>query len=70
MQELMQLLENRQSARGLFDPERAISSEHMVKILEAARWAADYGRVQWPVVPYRPFCVLVMRTRPTNDRKR
>ena len=46
MQELMQLLENRQSARGLFDPERAIPAEDMGKILEAARWTPTAHNMQ------------------------
>jgi len=46
MRELMQLLENRQSARGLFDPERAIPAEDMVKILEAARWTPTAHNMQ------------------------
>jgi len=46
MQELMQLIENRQSARGLFDPERAIPAEDMVKILEAARWTPTAHNMQ------------------------
>jgi nitroreductase len=46
MQELMQLIENRQSARGLFDPERAIPAEDIVKILEAARWTPTAHNMQ------------------------
>ena len=46
MKELMQLLENRQSARGLFDPERAIPAEDMGKILEAARWTPTAHNMQ------------------------
>jgi nitroreductase len=46
MQELMQLIENRQSARGLFDPERAIPAEDMGKILEAARWTPTAHNMQ------------------------
>ena len=46
MQELMQLIENRQSARGLFDPERAIPAEDMKKILEAARWTPTAHNMQ------------------------
>jgi nitroreductase len=46
MQELMQLIENRQSARGLFDPERAIPAEDMEKILEAARWTPTAHNMQ------------------------
>jgi nitroreductase len=46
MQKLMQLIENRQSARGLFDPERAIPVEDMGKILEAARWTPTAHNMQ------------------------
>jgi nitroreductase len=46
MQKLMQLIENRQSARGLFDPERAIPAADMVKILEAARWTPTAHNMQ------------------------
>ena len=46
MQELMRLIENRQSTRGLFDPERAIPAEDMVKILEAARWTPTAHNMQ------------------------
>jgi len=46
MQELMQLIENRHSARGLFDPERAIPTEDMEKILEAARWTPTAHNMQ------------------------
>ena len=43
----MQLIEIiRQSARGLFDPERAIPKEDMEKILEAARWAPTAHNMQ------------------------
>ena len=46
MQELMQLIENRQSARGLFDPERVIPAEDMGKILEAAWWSPTAHNMQ------------------------
>jgi nitroreductase len=46
MQELMQLIENRHSSRGLFDPERAIPAEDMEKILEAARWTPTAHNMQ------------------------
>jgi len=46
VQELMQLIESRHSARGLFDPERAIPAEDMAKILEAARWAPTAHNMQ------------------------
>ena len=46
MQELMQLIENRHSARDLFDPERAIPAEDMEKILEAARWTPTAHNMQ------------------------
>src|ERR1039458_8564766 len=46
MQELMRLIKSRQSARALFDPQRAISAEDMKKILEAARWAPTAHNMQ------------------------
>ena len=46
MQELMRLIESRQSARALFDPQRAIPAEDMKKILEAARWAPTAHNMQ------------------------
>jgi nitroreductase len=46
MQELLQLIENRQSARGIFDSERAIPVEDMEKILEAARWTPTAHNMQ------------------------
>ena len=46
MQELIELLENRQSARGPFDPERGIPAEEMAKILEAARWTPTAHNMQ------------------------
>jgi nitroreductase len=46
MQDIMQLIENRQSARGLFDPQRAIPAEDMQKILEAARWTPTAHNMQ------------------------
>jgi nitroreductase len=46
MQEFMQLIENRHSARDLFDPERAIPAEDMEKILEAARWTPTAHNMQ------------------------
>jgi nitroreductase len=46
MQDMMQLIENRQSARGLFDPQRSIPAEDMRKILEAARWTPTAHNMQ------------------------
>jgi nitroreductase len=46
MQELMQLIENRQSARGLFDLERTIPAADMEQILEAARWTPTAHNMQ------------------------
>ncbi len=46
MQELIALIENRQSARGPFDPKRAIPAEDLEKILEAARWAPTAHNMQ------------------------
>ena len=46
MEELIKLIETRQSSRGLFDPERAIAKDDMEKILEAARWAPTAHNMQ------------------------
>lgn len=46
MQELLQLIETRQSARGLFDPKLAIPKGDLEKILEAARWAPTAHNMQ------------------------
>jgi nitroreductase len=46
MQELIELLENRQSARVPFDPERAIPADDMAKILDAARWTPTAHNMQ------------------------
>ncbi len=46
IEELLKLIETRQSSRGLFDPRRAIPREDMEKILEAARWAPTAHNMQ------------------------
>ena len=46
LEELIKLIETRQSSRGLFDPKRAIPKEDMEKILEAARWTPTAHNMQ------------------------
>jgi nitroreductase len=46
MQELLKLIESRQSSRGLFDPKKIITKEDMEKILEAARWTPTAHNMQ------------------------
>ncbi len=38
MREFTELIETRYSARGFFDPKRAITQEDLQKVLNAARW--------------------------------
>jgi len=46
MNELLDLLETRQSYRGLFDPARKIPNDDLEKILEAARWTPSAHNMQ------------------------
>ena len=46
VEELIKLIETRQSSRGLFDPKRAIPKEDMEKILEAACWTPTAHNMQ------------------------
>jgi nitroreductase len=46
MQDIMQLIVDRQSARELFDSQRAIPAEDMEKILEATRWTPTAHNMQ------------------------
>ena len=46
MKELLKLIETRESARGLFDPDRSIPKEDIEKILEAARWTPTAHNMQ------------------------
>jgi len=46
MQELMKLIETRQSDRGIFDHARTIPKEDLEKILDAARWAPTAHNMQ------------------------
>jgi nitroreductase len=46
MQEVLKLIQNRRSARSLFDPERAVAKRDLKKILEAGRWAPTAHNMQ------------------------
>jgi len=46
MKELLKLIKTRESARGLFDPDRSIPKEDIEKILEAARWTPTAHNMQ------------------------
>lgn len=46
MREFTELIETRYSARGFFDPKRAIPQEDLQKILNAARWTPSAHNMQ------------------------
>ncbi|MDR3714234.1 MAG: nitroreductase family protein [Puia sp.] len=46
MNELLTLIKERHSTRGLFDPSRRIAREDLDKIMEAARWAPTAHNMQ------------------------
>lgn len=46
MKDILTLIRERQSARGLFDSERAIAKEDLMQILEAARWTPTAHNMQ------------------------
>jgi len=46
MEDILKIIRERQSARGLYDPERAVASQDLHKILEAARWAPTAHNMQ------------------------
>ncbi len=46
MEELLKLIQTRQSDRALFDPGRSIPREDLEKILEAARWSPTAHNMQ------------------------
>jgi nitroreductase len=46
MNDLLKLIEARQSARGPFDPKRSIPRDDLEKILEAARWTPTAHNMQ------------------------
>jgi nitroreductase len=46
MQELLNIIQKRQSARIPFDSERPIPKEHLMQILEAGRWAPTAHNMQ------------------------
>lgn len=46
MQDILKLIKERQSARGVFDLKRQIAQEDMDQILEAGRWAPNAHNVQ------------------------
>ena len=44
--DILELIQQRQSSRVLFDPERPIPEEHLRRILEGARWAPTAHNMQ------------------------
>ncbi|HUW63496.1 MAG TPA: nitroreductase family protein [Spirochaetia bacterium] len=46
MKNLLTLIQERQSARGLFDPARPVATEDLLQILEAGRWAPSAHNMQ------------------------
>ena len=44
--DILDLIQQRQSARVLFDPERPILDDHLRRILEGARWAPTAHNMQ------------------------
>jgi nitroreductase len=44
--DILELVEQRHSSRGAFDPERKIPEEHLRRILEGARWAPTAHNMQ------------------------
>jgi nitroreductase len=46
MKAILEIMQERQSARGSFDPNRAIAKSDLEEILEAARWAPTAHNMQ------------------------
>jgi nitroreductase len=46
MQDILSVIQERQSARGLYDPEHRVARQDLGKILEAARWAPTAHNMQ------------------------
>lgn len=46
MSEILKIIQERQSARAPFDPERSVSKENLKQILEAGRWAPTAHNMQ------------------------
>jgi nitroreductase len=46
MQEVLELIQERKSARTLFDPERPVAKQDLRQILEAARWSPTAHNMQ------------------------
>jgi len=46
MQDISKIIQERQSARGLYDPERPIAKQDLRQILEAARWTPTAHNMQ------------------------
>jgi nitroreductase len=44
--DILELIQQRQSSRGLFDPERRVPEAHLRRILEGARWAPTAHNMQ------------------------
>jgi nitroreductase len=46
MSEILEIIQERQSARGRFDPDKPVSKENLTQILEAAKWAPTAHNMQ------------------------
>ncbi len=46
MQDILRIIQARQSARGLYNPEQAVAGQNLRQILEAARWAPTAHNMQ------------------------
>jgi nitroreductase len=46
MQDILSVIQDRQSARGVYDPKRLVARQDLLKILEAARWAPTAHNMQ------------------------
>ena len=46
MPDLLQLIQDRKSTRGPYDPKRSIPRQDMIQILEVARWAPTAHNMQ------------------------
>ncbi len=46
MQDILSVIQQRQSARGLYDPRRSVTKADLLKVLEGARWAPTAHNMQ------------------------
>ena len=46
MQDILRVIQERQSARGLYDPKHLVARQDLLKILQAARWAPTAHNMQ------------------------